>query len=438
MKNYFKKAIFFLTIAFFAFSSFALAQNATGKIEGSFSATNIGPYSAKIIGRISNANPQGLDLRLRLGKEGNLGTESGLLEINSAGNFSVDLSTLIPDTTYQYQIFDESGELTPTDILSFKTLPRPGVIANVEAWKAGADIIHLRGHIGNAEPIKLNLAIEYGVKAKDGTSKFENKTDLLITDNKGDVADFIISGLKANTEYRYRVFDMEGKLAPSTAFGFRTGGESAVMASPFISILGPNSAKVSGQILNDFAQAQYLTFRVEYGVTDFASQSAGFKIDSNGNFSEVMLGTLQADTTYRYRVIDTSGLLDPSNDFTFTTFVAPKAAGTTTSPLATKGEGLVPCTDNCGWDELLILVHNLIQFVVFYLSLPIAAIVFAYSGWLFMTSGDNPTKRAQAISIFKKVGLGLVIAMSAWLIVNTILTTLIDPDKLKLYSLLKG
>src|SRR3990172_8704609 len=99
-----------------------------------------------------------------------------------------------------------------------------------------------------------------------------------------------------------------------------------------------------------------------------------------------------------------------------------------------------PVTKECiwGWDQLMILIANVIDFLIFYLSLPIAAIVFAYSGWLFMTSGDNPGKRDQAKSIFWKVGLGLVIAMAAWLIVNTILTSLVNPELLDKYSLLKG
>ena len=118
-------------------------------------------------------------------------------------------------------------------------------------------------------------------------------------------------------------------------------------------------------------------------------------------------------------------------------------------PVFSFAAGLVPpCEDvmvtpvikECiwGWDQLMILIANVIDFLIFYLSLPIAAIVFAYSGWLFMTSGDNPGKRDQAKSIFWKVGLGLVIAMAAWLIVNTILTSLVNPELLDKYSLLKG
>ena len=115
-------------------------------------------------------------------------------------------------------------------------------------------------------------------------------------------------------------------------------------------------------------------------------------------------------------------------------------------PVFSFAAGLVPpcaedlVTKECiwGWDQLMILIANVIDFLIFYLSLPIAAIVFAYSGWLFMTSGDNPGKRDQAKSIFWKVGLGLVIAMAAWLIVNTILTSLVNPELLDKYSLLKG
>ncbi|HEY4714972.1 MAG TPA: pilin [Candidatus Paceibacterota bacterium] len=110
------------------------------------------------------------------------------------------------------------------------------------------------------------------------------------------------------------------------------------------------------------------------------------------------------------------------------------------SDLSSTGGGLVPdCPETgCGWDQLMLLVAKVIDFLVFYLSLPIAAIAFAYAGFLLMTSGDNSGKRDQAKEIFRKVGLGLVIAMAAWLIVSTILTTLVDPALLDKYSLLKG
>jgi hypothetical protein len=116
---------------------------------------------------------------------------------------------------------------------------------------------------------------------------------------------------------------------------------------------------------------------------------------------------------------------------------APSATSTAPGDLSSQGGGLVPdCpATGCGWPELIKLVSKVINFLVFDLSLPIAAIVFAYAGFRIMTRGDNPGNRAKAIGMFKKVGLGLVIAMTAWLIIHTILATLNVKTG---YSLLEG
>lgn len=87
---------------------------------------------------------------------------------------------------------------------------------------------------------------------------------------------------------------------------------------------------------------------------------------------------------------------------------------------------LVPScpSDGCGWNEAMLLIKSVINFLLFYISLPFAAILFAYAGILHMTSGDNPGRRTQAWKVFKNVGIGLIIALAAWLIVSTILSVL--------------
>jgi hypothetical protein len=88
------------------------------------------------------------------------------------------------------------------------------------------------------------------------------------------------------------------------------------------------------------------------------------------------------------------------------------------------GDPLVPACTNCQWNDLMTLINNVISFVLFFMAVPIAAIMFAYAGILMVSSGGSTESRSKAKSIFSNVAIGLIIAIAAWLIVNTILTIL--------------
>lgn len=90
--------------------------------------------------------------------------------------------------------------------------------------------------------------------------------------------------------------------------------------------------------------------------------------------------------------------------------------------------GLVPCggtgEPECDFYQFMDLINKVISFLIFDISMPVAAVLFTYAGFLLMSSGDNPGKRKNAKNIFIGVGIGLVIAMVAWLLVQVILSTL--------------
>jgi|SRR3989344_2512551 len=80
----------------------------------------------------------------------------------------------------------------------------------------------------------------------------------------------------------------------------------------------------------------------------------------------------------------------------------------------------------CGWLQLIQLVNNLIDWVV-YVSIPVAAGVFAWAGFILMTTAVAD-KKSYAKDMMWKVFLGLVAILAAWLIVDTILDALLDPN----------
>jgi hypothetical protein len=97
------------------------------------------------------------------------------------------------------------------------------------------------------------------------------------------------------------------------------------------------------------------------------------------------------------------------------------------APVSALAAGFVPCTDgkDCNFDALMTLIDNVTRFIFFDMAIPIAAIMFAYAGFLLITAGaESAGAKTKAKSIFTSTVLGLVIAMAAWIIVELILTTL--------------
>jgi hypothetical protein len=92
----------------------------------------------------------------------------------------------------------------------------------------------------------------------------------------------------------------------------------------------------------------------------------------------------------------------------------------TPTPTPPGGTGLVPCTNNCGWNDFFTLINNVVKFILVYLAVPIAAIMFAYAGGLLMFSGGSEHKRDQAKKIFINVAIGLVFIAASWIIVHTV------------------
>ncbi len=98
--------------------------------------------------------------------------------------------------------------------------------------------------------------------------------------------------------------------------------------------------------------------------------------------------------------------------------------------------GLVPCgtesypkghekeyqlVNPCGYAHIFDLINGVVNFLLMVIALPLAAIMFAYAGFLFMFSGVQPEQRTKAKKIFGNVALGFILAIAAWLIIHTIL-----------------
>jgi hypothetical protein len=77
---------------------------------------------------------------------------------------------------------------------------------------------------------------------------------------------------------------------------------------------------------------------------------------------------------------------------------------------------------------LVQLAQNIINFFVVVVPF-VAAVLFAYGGFLYITAAGESSKVSKAHAIFKNTVFGLVFTLAAWLVIYTILAGLdVLPD----------
>jgi hypothetical protein len=82
--------------------------------------------------------------------------------------------------------------------------------------------------------------------------------------------------------------------------------------------------------------------------------------------------------------------------------------------------GLGGCKSVC---DLATLAQNILTDAI-YIAVFLSAVLFAWAGFLYLTNVANSGQHSRAVEVFKNVAIGLVIILAAWLLVNTLMTTL--------------
>lgn len=92
--------------------------------------------------------------------------------------------------------------------------------------------------------------------------------------------------------------------------------------------------------------------------------------------------------------------------------------------------GLLPtvCTDGsseteCNFDAIVATINHALNWFIGMAGI-IAAITFAIAGIQMLLNPDNPGKREEAMTMFKKTIYGLIIVLSAWLLMKVAITAL--------------
>jgi hypothetical protein len=86
---------------------------------------------------------------------------------------------------------------------------------------------------------------------------------------------------------------------------------------------------------------------------------------------------------------------------------------------------LVPCTGlDCNWCSLVQLIQNLINYAIF-LGTMVAALLFMWAGFLYITNGGSSENISKAKKIFLAVAWGFVAILGGWLAVDTLMKALV-------------
>ncbi len=78
-----------------------------------------------------------------------------------------------------------------------------------------------------------------------------------------------------------------------------------------------------------------------------------------------------------------------------------------------------PLALGCGFADFIKLINTIINYLII-ISMPLAAVAFAWAGWLYLSAGEDTGKVKTARAIFTDVGIGLIILLSGWLVFKLI------------------
>lgn len=223
---------------------------------------------------------------------------------------------------------------------------------------------------------------------------------------------------------------------------------TAVGFAPYVVSVTDTTAKIASKF-TDGVQSPGVIFGTDE--TDISTTPIALTKGSDGLYTANLSG-LKADTAYIYKIVgkDKDGkVINYSNAYSFLTAktgdtivptVPQIADATPVTPIKYKGFGIVTCkgglvTDAakqgkpvgqqaCGFPELILLIANIIDFLIFLVAPIIATAVILVAGWLIMTAGGSAENVTKAKGMFMKAVIGLVLAMGAWIIVKFVLVTL--------------
>jgi len=328
------------------------------------------------------------------------------------GTGSVSFTGLFPGTSYEATLYYKGNTIIGKFI--FTTLPGDSAVITVSFLSTTSVRLDVYNFPPNTDG---TLFIKLDDNQLINPSSYVASA-IIKSDVNGKISKEF-SGLIANTPY------IAGAQVPLAS------GNTYIISSKFT----PTAASVPFNLVELNKTVVEATSRIKNNIEGTA----------NGNYTIGSITQLKKVLNERY---DDSGQLFSSSPFATQTeidtfneklknaiivFEARRINSATVigGNLTSKGGGLVPdCPiEGCGFNQLMTLINNVITFLLFTVATPLAAIIIAYAGWLYLSSGGNSSDVTKAKKILMNVVIGYVIGLAAWLIVKTIITSLgVDPS----------
>ncbi len=90
---------------------------------------------------------------------------------------------------------------------------------------------------------------------------------------------------------------------------------------------------------------------------------------------------------------------------------------------------IISCYNNCGFEDILRTVNNLIVFLITVVFVPVVIVMFMYAGFKYIAAQGDAKKLVSLKSMIKHIVGGMILILCAWLIVRTILVTVVKDEK---------
>lgn len=111
-------------------------------------------------------------------------------------------------------------------------------------------------------------------------------------------------------------------------------------------------------------------------------------------------------------------------------------------PVVTWAQVGIPCGDissgghECGFDDILVLINNIVKFLMFSVAVPLAALGFMFVGGKMVLSSNKESAKTEAKESFTNIAIGFLMMLGAYVFIKTILFAFLNDRDANLMSLM--
>lgn len=106
-------------------------------------------------------------------------------------------------------------------------------------------------------------------------------------------------------------------------------------------------------------------------------------------------------------------------------------------PLVASAQLGIPCGGDtppadhpCGFNDLIILINNIIHFIIYYVAVPLAALGFMYVGGRLVLFPNKEGEWTKAKGIFWDIGMGFGIILGAYVLIKMVLFAFLSEEQI--------